>query len=111
MERYGNLFQRCLGVGQGIFLSNYHLEVCCILEETNLTRKLKINGPKIERSRKAPKVLARRTRTRHWVVTLVFLWVQEEARSWAHKNLYLKTSDSLKAGSSEFFPEHRVPYF
>ena len=56
-------------------------------------------------------MLARRTRTRHWVVTLVFLWVQEEARSWAHKNLYLKTSDSLKAGSSEFFPEHRVPYF
>ena len=98
-------------VGQGILMSYSHLEICCILEETNLTRKLKIHGPKIERSREAPKVLARRTRTRHWVVTLVFLWVQEEARSWAHKNLYLKTSDSLKAGSSEFFPEHRVPYF
>ena len=92
-------------------MSNYHLEICCILEETNLTRKLKIHGPKIERSRKAPEVLTRRTRARHWVVTLVFLWVQEEARSWAHKNLYLKTSDSLKAGPSGFFPEHRVPYF
>lgn len=86
-------------------MSNYHLEVCCILEETNLTRKLKIHGPKIERSRKAPEELARRTRARHWVMTLVFLWVQEEVRSWAHKNLYLKTSDSLKAGSSGFFPE------
>ena len=73
MERYGNLFQRCLGVGQGIFLSNYHLEVCCILEETNLTRKLKIPVPKIERSRKAPEELDRRTRTRHWVMPLVFL--------------------------------------
>ena len=92
-------------------MSNYHLEVCCILEETNLTRKLKIPGPKIERSREAPEELARRTRTRHWVMTLVFLWVQEEARSWAHKNLYLKTSDSLKAGPSGLFPEHRVPYF
>ena len=81
------------------------MEICCFLEETNLTRKLKIHGPKIERSRKSPEELARRTRTRHWVVTLVFLWVQEEVRSWAHKNLYLKTSDSLKAGSSGFFPE------
>ena len=91
-------------------MSYYHLEICCILEETNLTRKLKIHGPKIERSGKAPEELARRTRTRHWVMTLVFLWVQEEVRSWAHKNLYLKTSDSLKAGSSGFFPEHRVPH-
>ena len=86
-------------------MSNYHLEICCFLEETNLTRKLKTHGPKIERSRKAPEELARRTRARHWVMTLVFLWVQEEVRSWAHKNLYLKTSDSLKAGSSGFFPE------
>ena len=60
----------------------------------------------INRSRKAAGELARRTRARHWVMTLVFLWVQEEVRSWAHKNLYLKTSDSLKAGSSGFFPEH-----
>ena len=54
-------------------MSNYHLEVCCILEETNLTRKLKIHGPKIERSRKAPEELARRIRTRHWFVMVVFL--------------------------------------
>ena len=49
----GDLFQHCLGVGQGIFLSYYHLEICCILEETNFTRKLKVHGPKINRSRKA----------------------------------------------------------
>ena len=61
------------GCWPGIFLSNYNLEICCILEETNLTRKLKIHGPKIKRSRKAPEELARRTRTRHWFVTLVFL--------------------------------------
>ena len=42
-----------MSVGQGIFLSYYHLEICCILEETNLTRKLKVRGPKINRSRKA----------------------------------------------------------
>ena len=53
MERQGDLFQHCLGVGQGIFLSSYHLEICCILEETNLKRNLKIHGPKINRSRKA----------------------------------------------------------
>ena len=49
----GDLFQHCLGVGQGIFLSYYHLEICCILEETNLTRKLNVHGPEINRSRKA----------------------------------------------------------
>ena len=54
-------------------MSNYHLEICCILEETNLTRKLKIPVPKIERSRKAPEELDRRTRARHWVMPLVFL--------------------------------------
>ena len=47
-----DLFQHCLGVGQGIFLSYYHLGICCILEETNLTRKLKVCGPKMNRSRK-----------------------------------------------------------
>ena len=51
----------------------YHLEISCILEETNLTKKLKVYGPKIKRSRKAAQVLARRTRARHWFVTLVFL--------------------------------------
>ena len=60
----GGLFQHCLGVGQGIFLSYYHLEICCILEETHLTRKLKIYGPKINRRRKAAEGLARRTRSR-----------------------------------------------
>ena len=34
-------------------------------------------------------------------MTLVFLWVCEEA-IWAHKNLDLKTSDFLKACSSSF---------
>ena len=41
--------------------------------ETNLTRKLKIYGQKINRSRKAAGGLARRTRSRYWLVTLVFL--------------------------------------
>ena len=36
-----------------------------LLGETNLTRKLKIFGPKINRSRKAAEGLARRTRSRH----------------------------------------------
>ena len=43
------------------------------LEKKNLTRKLKIYGPKINRSRKAAGGLARRTRSRHWLVTLEFL--------------------------------------
>ena len=60
-------------MGQEIFLSNYHLEICCILEETNLTRNLEIHGPKINRSRKVAEELARRVRTRYWFVTLVFL--------------------------------------
>ena len=47
--------------------------VILLLGETNLTRKLKIYGPKINRSRKAAKALARRTRSRHWLVTLVLL--------------------------------------
>ena len=47
--------------------------VVLLLGETNLTRKLKIYGPKINRSRKAVVGLARRTRSRHWLVTLVFL--------------------------------------
>ena len=45
----------------------------CILEERNLTRRLRIYGPKINRSRKAAKRLARRTRTRCWSVMVVFL--------------------------------------
>ena len=44
-----------------------------LLGETNLKRKLKIYGPKSNRSRKAAEVLARRARSRHWSVTLVFL--------------------------------------
>ena len=47
--------------------------VILLLGETNLTRKLKIYGPKSNRSRKAAEVLARRTRSRHWSMTLVFL--------------------------------------
>ena len=35
-----------------------------LLGETNLTRKLKIHGPKVNRSRKAAEGLARRTRSR-----------------------------------------------
>ena len=41
--------------------------------ETNLTRKLKMYGLKINRSRKAAEALAGRTRSRHWLVTLEFL--------------------------------------
>ena len=39
--------------------------VILLLGETNLTRKLKISGPKINRSRKVAGGLARRTRSRH----------------------------------------------
>ena len=60
------MFQHCLGVGWGIL-------VVLLLGETNLTRKLKIYDPKINRSRKAVVGLGRRTRSRHWFVTLVFL--------------------------------------
>ena len=45
--------------------------VILLLGETNLTRKLKIYGPKINRSRKAAEAPARRTRSRHWFMTLV----------------------------------------
>ena len=45
--------------------------VILLLGETNLTRK--IHGPKINRSRKAVVGLARRTKPRHWFMTLVFL--------------------------------------
>ena len=41
--------------------------VVLLLGETNLTRKLKIYGPKINRWRKAVVGLARRTRSRHWL--------------------------------------------
>ena len=47
--------------------------VILLLGEANLTRKLKVHGPKINRSRKAVVGLARRTRSRHWFVTLVLL--------------------------------------
>ena len=47
--------------------------ICCILEETNLTRKLKKHGLKLKRSRKTAEGLTRRTKTKHWSVTLVFL--------------------------------------
>ena len=40
---------------------------------------------KINRSRKVAQGLARRTRPRNWFATLVFLWVGEDARIWAHK--------------------------
>ena len=46
--------------------------VVLLLGETSL-RKLKIYGPKINRSRKAVVGLSRRTRSRHWFMTLVFL--------------------------------------
>ena len=44
-----------------------------LLGETNSTRKLKIFGSKINRCREAAEGLARRTRSRPWFVTLVFL--------------------------------------
>ena len=46
MEWEGDLFQHHLGVCQRIFLLYCHLEICCNLEETNLTRKLKVLWPK-----------------------------------------------------------------
>ena len=39
--------------------------VILLLGETNLTRKLKIYGPKFNRDRTAAEGLARRTRSRH----------------------------------------------
>ena len=48
----GWLVSASSGCWPEIFLSNYHLEICCILEETNLTRKLKTYGPKMNRNRK-----------------------------------------------------------
>ena len=47
--------------------------IVLLLGETNLTRKLRIYGPKINRSMKVVVGLARRTRSRHWFVTLVLL--------------------------------------
>ena len=47
--------------------------VVLLLGETNLTRKLKLYSPKINIRRKAVVGLARRTRSRHWFVTLVLL--------------------------------------
>ena len=47
--------------------------VILLLGEAKLTRKLKLYGPKINRSRKAVVGLARRTKPRHWFMTLVFL--------------------------------------
>ena len=44
-----------------------------LLEETNSTRKLKIFGLNMNRCRKAAEGLARRTRSRHWFVTVVLL--------------------------------------
>ena len=47
--------------------------VILLLGEADLTRKLKIYDPKINRSRKAVVGLARRIRTKHWFMMLVFL--------------------------------------
>ena len=49
--------------------------VVVLLGKTNLTRKLEIYSPKINRSIKAVVGLARRTRSRNWFVTLVLLYV------------------------------------
>ena len=46
--------------------------VVLLLGKTSL-RKLKLYDPKINRSREAAGGLARRTRSKHWFVTLVFL--------------------------------------
>ena len=55
-------------------------------------------------------------RVRHnWATELNWTEVQEDTRIWTHKNLYLKTSDYLKACFSVLFcfsfPEHRLSYF
>ena len=46
--------------------------VVLLLRKTNLTRKLKIYCPEINRSRKTVG-LAKRTRSRHWFVILILL--------------------------------------
>ena len=79
--------------------------VVLLLGETNLRKLRLIEVGKLLGG------LARRTRSRHWFVTLMFVYIWEDARIWTHKNLYLKTSDYLKACFSRVFPEHRVPYF
>ena len=56
-----------------VFAGWMDILVVLLLGETNLTRKLKIYGPKINRCRKAAGGLARRTRSKHWFVTLVCL--------------------------------------
>ena len=56
-----------------IFIFNMDILVVLLLGETNLTRKLKLYSPKINIRRKAVVGLARRTRSRHWFVTLVLL--------------------------------------
>ena len=55
----------------GCWLGDILLEL--LLGETNSTRKLKIFGPKMNRCRKAAEGLARRSRSRHSFMILVFL--------------------------------------
>ena len=81
----------------------------CILEETNLTRKLEVRGPKINRSRNAAEELARRDRTRHWFATFVFLWVWEDARIGAHRIFTWKHPIIWRPGLLGF-SQSRVPY-
>ena len=54
----GLLVSASSGCWSGNILVVLPLEICWILEETNLTRKLKVRGPKINRSRKAAQGLS-----------------------------------------------------
>ena len=71
LQRAIRITQLVLAALSGCWLGD--ILVVLLLGETNLTRKLKIHGPKINRSRKAAEALARRAWSRHWFLTLVFL--------------------------------------
>ena len=71
LQRAMRITQLVLAALSGCWLGDFL--VVLLLGETNLTRKLKMYDPKINRNRKAAKALARRTRSRHWFVTLVLL--------------------------------------
>ena len=63
------------------------------------------------RSKKSAEEVARRTRTLHWFVMLVFHWEWEDARIWAHKIFISKHLTISKPVLPGFSPEDRVPYF
>ena len=71
LQRAIRITQLVLAALSGCWLGD--ILVVLLLGETNLTTKLKMYDPKININRKAAKALARRTRSRHWFVTLALL--------------------------------------